>query len=167
MPPRSWFLALVLVFSAAMVCGCEKKEAQQPAPPVSEPAPSQPRKTTRIVVPDSVKGNWKAVKISVTDKENNTEKVYTIDLGSEFAVPDTDISLKVLTFLPAFIMDGTTMTSASNETRNPAAQVVISEKGTQVFKGWLFSLYPGTHAFQHPKYSFTLVDFVPAEQKKG
>ena len=32
----------------------------------------------------------------------------------------------------------------------------------EIFKGWLFSLYPTTHAMEHPRYSFTLVGFVPA-----
>jgi len=80
---------------------------------------------------------------------------------------DTGLLLRVKNFLPAFIMDGTTMTSASNETKNPAAQIVITEGEKEVYRGWLFSLYPGTHAFQHPRYSFTLVDFVPASAKKG
>ncbi len=167
MPRRSWFLALVLISLALLVFGCEKKEAQQAAPSASKAAPTETKRPPRVVIPDAVKGKWKAVKISITDKDTNTEKTYTIDIGSELPVPGTDISIKVLTFLPAFIMDGSTMTSASNKTRNPAAQVVITEKGSEVFKGWLFSLYPGTHAFQHPKYSFTLVDFIPAGQKRG
>jgi hypothetical protein len=167
MPRRSWFLALVLVSLALLVFGCKKKEAQQPPPSVSKPAPTEAKRPPRVVVPATVQGKWKAVQITITDKDTNTENTYTIDIGSELAVPNTDLSIKVLNFLPAFIMDGTTMTSASNETKNPAAQVVIFEKDSEVFKGWLFSLYPGTHAFQHPKYSFTLVDFIPAKQKKG
>jgi hypothetical protein len=59
-------------------------------------------------------------------------------------------------------MDGITMTSVSNEVKNPGAQIVISEEGKEAFNGWLFSLYPGIHAFQHSRYSFTLVDFIPA-----
>jgi hypothetical protein len=58
-------------------------------------------------------------------------------------------------------MDGTTLTSQSNEPKNPAAQVLIMEGGKEVFKGWLFMLYPTTHAFQHPRYGFTVVGFVP------
>jgi hypothetical protein len=59
-------------------------------------------------------------------------------------------------------MDGTTLTSQSNEPKNPAAQVRIYENNAEIFKGWLFSLYPTTHALQHPRYGFTLVDFIPA-----
>jgi len=70
--------------------------------------------------------------------------------------------VKVETFLPAFIMEGSTMTSSTNELKNPGVNVLITENGAVIFKGWLFSKFPNTHAFMHPKYGFTLVDFVPA-----
>jgi hypothetical protein len=85
-----------------------------------------------------------------------------VDIGSTFTIPHSNISIKVENFLPHFMMEGTTLTSQSNEPKNPAAQVRIMEGGVEIFKGWLFTLYPTTHAFQHPKYGFTLVDFVPA-----
>ena len=115
-----------------------------------------------MVVPDSVKGKWKAVKIAVTDKETNKETVYSVAIGSEFTIPNTNLAIKVDNFLPHFMMDGTTLTSQSNEPKNPAAQIRIMEGGKEIFKGWLFSLFPTTHAFQHPRYGFTLVDFIPA-----
>jgi len=141
-----------LVFS-----GCEnEKPAPNPPPPstVEQPRP-------RIVVPENVKGHWKAVRIAVQDKLHNREDLFTIPIGASQPLPQSNISLEVKTFLPHFIMDGTVMTSVSNEPKNPAVQVIVRENGKQVFQGWLFSLYPGTHAFQHPRYSFTLVDFVP------
>ena len=119
-----------------------------------------------MVVPKEVEGQWEAVKIAIVDKEDNSREVHTVAIGSELVLNDSGLRLKVKTFLPAFIMDGSTMTSASNEPRNPAVQVEITDSGEQVFGGWLFSLYPGTHAFQHPRYTFTLVDFVPATKKK-
>jgi hypothetical protein len=60
-------------------------------------------------------------------------------------------------------MQGTTLTSQSNEPKNPAAQIRVSEGGKEIFKGWLFALYPTTHAFQHPRYGFTLKGYVPAK----
>ncbi|HEX8960315.1 MAG TPA: DUF2155 domain-containing protein [Geobacteraceae bacterium] len=120
------------------------------------------KKEAVVVVPDSVKGKWKAVKIAVTNKETNKETVYTVAIGATITIPNTDLSLRVGNFLPHFMMEGTTLTSQSNEPKNPAAQVQIMEGGKEIFKGWLFSLYPTTHAFQHPKYGFTLVDFLPA-----
>jgi hypothetical protein len=72
--------------------------------------------------------------------------------------------IQVETFLPAFIMEGSTMTSASNELKNPGAKVQITENGAVIFRGWLFSLFPNTQAFMHPKYGFSLVDVVPASK---
>jgi len=157
----------VLVAALLMVAGCGKQEEKPTAEvkPAAEPAARKPE--ARVVIPDEVQGRWKAVKIAVLDKETNKEQVYEVEIGGEFPLPGSELVMKVKNFLPAFIMDGTTMTSASNETKNPAAQIVIAEGEKEVFKGWLFSLYPGTHAFQHPRYSFTLVDFVPAAGKKG
>ena len=141
--------------------GCSRRE---------EPAPVQPAKVRhfqRVVVPPSVQGQWKAVKIAVFDKQTRKQTVYTVDIGSSFVVDDSTLTIKVENFLPAFIMDGKTMTSVSNQTKNPAAQIAISDDGKQLYQGWLFNLYPATHAFQHPRYSFTLVDFVPTAGKKG
>jgi hypothetical protein len=151
------FAMLVMV----LVAGCSKKEEKETgaAPP---PSSHGSKKEAVVVVPDSVKGKWKAVKIAVTDKTVNKETVYTVAIGAQFAIPNTGLSIKVENFLPHFTMDGTTHTSASNEPKNPAAQVKVYEGDKEIFKGWLFSLYPTTHALQHPKYGFTLVDFIPA-----
>jgi len=115
-----------------------------------------------VVVPASVMGKWKAVKIQVADKNVKRQRVFTIPIGSEFKLPDSNLTLTVENFLPHFVMDGTTLTSASNELRNPAAQLSVKEGGREIFRGWLFTLYPTTHSFQHPQYGFTLVDYVPA-----
>jgi len=156
-------LFAVVTMVAAVVAGCSKKEEAKPeqmASPHGEMATK--KKESVVVVPESVKGKWKAVKIAVTDKAANKETVYTVAIGASLAIPDTGLTIAVDTFLPQFTMDGTTLTSQSNEPKNPAAQIRIMEGGKEVFKGWLFSLYPTTHAFNHPKYGFTLVDFIPA-----
>lgn len=113
-------------------------------------------------MPDSVKGKWKAVKIAVTDKSGVKEHVFTIPIGGKITLPKTGMTIEVETFLPAFIMEGSVRTSSSNQLLNPGAKVLISESGTVIYKGWIFSRYPTTHAFTHPQYGFTLVDFIPA-----
>jgi len=122
------------------------------------------KKTARIVVPSSVAGKWKAVRIAVIDKSRATQKIYTIPVGGKLSIPSTAMVVTVETFLPAFIMEGTTMTSASNDLINPGVKVQITENGAIIFKGWLFSKFPNTHAFMHPQYGFTLVDSVPASK---
>jgi len=142
-----------------LVSGCND---QQKTPVSTCPAPT--KREARIIVPPEVQGQWKAVKIAVLNKKTHKKSVYTVDIGSSFRVKGSSLSVKVLSFLPAFVMDGTTMTSVSNKPENPAALVEVFDRGTQIFKGWLFSLYPGAHPFQHPDYSYTLVDFIRTEK---
>ena len=140
--------------------GCSQSE-EKPAQQTVKKSPS------RVLVPDDVRGQWKAVRIKVLDKSNSKEETYTIDLGFEFTIAKSNVKIRVENFLPAFVMQGTIMTSASNDLRNPAAQIVITEADQEIYKGWLFSRFPATHSFQHDRFSFSLVDFIPVKQKKG
>ena len=164
---------LFLLISSGLICtcgilsGCSKQEA--PKKPHQEAAPAKGaheavvRKQTEVSVPDSVKGKWKSVKISIMDKEKKKEAFVDIEIGKTVQINGTDLVIEVETFLPHFIMDGTTLTSSSNLPKNPAAQIHVTEKGLDVFKGWLFTLYPNTHASKHARYGFGLVDFTPVK----
>jgi hypothetical protein len=153
-------LLVLSVVAMSVAIGCNEKKSKPAA--VSTPVPVPSAKIASVLVPDSVKGKWKAVKIEVADKIAKKQSVYTVVIGTEFRLPDSNLALKVDNFLPAFVMEGTTPTSRSNQLVNPAAQLTVSEGGREIFKGWLFALYPTTHAFQHPQYGFTLVDYQPA-----
>jgi hypothetical protein len=150
-------LVVSLAATVGIAAGCSEK-ANRPVPKKQQPI----RVTASVLIPESVQGKWQAVKIAAFDKNTKEQHVYTIPIGGELKLPDSDLTLKVQNFLPHFVMDGTTFTSASNEPRNPAAQLSIREGGREIFRGWLFKLYPTTHAFQHPQYSLTLVDGIPA-----
>jgi len=152
---------MLVLMALLLVTGCKKKEEPKSVEAVSPP-PHGAKKESVIVEPASVKGKWKAVKIAVTDKSTNKEAVYTVAIGTQFSIPDTDLAVNVESFLPHFTMSGAVMTSQSNEPKNPAARVRVYEGGKEIFKGWLFSLYPTTHAIQHPRFGFTLVGFIPA-----
>jgi hypothetical protein len=161
---------LVLLISSGLICvfallsGCSRKDA--PKKPQHDATPAKDaviRKQTEVSVPDSVKGKWKSVKLSIMDKELNKEGFVVIELGKTMKVNGTNLVIKVENFLPHFIMDGTTLTSSTNSPKNPAVQVHITENGKDVFKGWLFTLYPNTHASQHARYGFGLVDFTPVK----
>ena len=155
------FAALSLLTILLIPVGCSKEDVEK------KPVADADVLLSRIVVPDEVAGQWKAVRITVLNKETNQEETYTVDIGYEFKIADSNVQLKVNAFLPAFVMKGKDMTSNSNRLDNPAALISLSEDGEQIFNGWLFSRFPGTHAFQHPRFSFTLVDFIPAQPKKG
>ncbi len=153
------FLTLIVLAAAAILsaCGGERKpENKQPQgqtiPPMGKPV---------VEVPAAVKGKWKAVVLVVENKETKQTKDETIAIGEKYKIPDSDLTVQVTDFFPAFVMQGSTITSTSNETTNPAAQVVVEEGGSEVFRGWLFARFPTTHAFSHPKYAITLKEGLP------
>ncbi len=153
---------LLLLLSAP---GCQKKESPPALQPNVESAHSRPeshRKEAKVVVPPEVAKRWKTVRIAVVDKTNVTQKTYTVPVGGKLALPSSGMTLEVEAFLPAFIMEGALLTSSSNEPTNPAAKIRITENGMVIFKGWLFSKYPNTHAFMNPRYGFSLLDETPA-----
>ena len=155
---------IVLTILLAGLSGCQQPQ-QPPSKAAVGPLNSHAvKKETKIVVPPFVAGKWKAVRIAVIDKTNVSQKVYTVPIGGSLAVPASNMSIRVETFLPAFIIEGSTMTSASNDLTNPGVKVQITEKGAVIFEGWMFSKFPNTHAFMHPQYGFTLVDSVPASK---
>lgn len=149
----------------------------QPAPQMPQmpmqPAPQVPMQRpmtmgeTKVIVPDSVKGKWSAVKLVVEDKVKKESKEYTINLNSDFKVPDSNLKIHVGDFLPDFKMSGLTLTSASNEPKNPAVALRVFEGNKQIFPvqgkkwGWLFSKMPSIHPLNHPKYMIILKEGIP------
>jgi hypothetical protein len=163
MKTASKILALSLIMVVALA-GCKKKEEPQPPEMMPPHGMMKEKHESVVVVPDSVKGKWRAVKIAVLDKKTQKNAEYEVAIGSELAVPGSDLVIKVDNFLPDFIMDGPIRTSASGEPKKPAAQVRITEAGKEVYKGWLFYNLPSPHDFQHPRYAVSMTGFVPAEK---
>lgn len=183
-------VSLLLAFS---IGACKKKETEKPIPQVPmQPVPQGPMQLppqmpqmpmqsapqapmqrpmtmgeTKVIVPDSVKGKWSAVKLVVEDKVKKESKEYTINLNSDFKVPDSNLKIHVGDFLPDFKMSGLTLTSASNEPKNPAVALRVFEGNNQIFPvegkkwGWLFSKMPSVHPLNHPKYSIILKEGIP------
>jgi hypothetical protein len=167
--------------------GCQKKE-EAPAPVVPKnvipgrqvmppgqqtPPPGHqtllPRGETTIVVPDSVKGKWKGIVLAIENKETLKTEEFTIDLNTDFNLPNSNLKISVGEFMPHFKMEGLTITSASNELTNPAVGIKIFEGDKQIFPlaekkwGWLYTKFPKIHPFEHPKYNVKLKEGV----KKG
>jgi hypothetical protein len=156
-------MLFVLTLLCAGLSGCQQDHQPTPKVEVGPQHSHTAKKASTVVVPPFVAGKWKAVRIAVIDKTNVSQKVYTVPIGGSLAVPASNMSIKVETFLPAFIMEGTTLTSSSNDLTNPGIKVQITEKGLVLFSGWIFSKFPNTHAFMHPRYGFSLLDAVPAK----
>jgi len=162
-------LACLSVF--VMVIGCQQKEANSPMPQAAPPtAPRQAMPTdippisgtAPTVIPDSLKGKWRAVKLLVEDKKTTQSKEYVVNLGEELTIPSSTLVVKVEEFLPDLKIEETKFTTASNQLKNPAVHVKIMDNGKEIFNGWLFQLFPAVHPFQHEQYSITLRDSVAA-----
>jgi hypothetical protein len=128
-------------------------------PPVTE---DQKNVQREIIVPKSVEGKWKAVKILVRDKsdeERNT--MQTVELGSTFQLGDSGITVSAGEFFPNFVLDQALYTSMDNTLGNPAIHLVITENGKELYNGWTFAKYPGLYAFEHKRYGLQLMDFIP------
>ncbi len=166
-------LAVILMGSLAFsIAGCKKKEEKSQLPPGHPPmeggtppagmpgmanVPNVPKVDRKVMVPKEVAAKWKAVKLTVEDKAAKSSKEYTVAVGSELAVPNTKMKIKVLAFLPDFKMGDKDITSASDKPNNPAVQVAVQETGKEEWKGWLYAMHPGVHPFPHEKIGVTLV----------
>ena len=166
---RFAFLTAILFMFTMSMTACKKKEAPPPPPPMppqGQGMPGQPGgpppmgggPEKKVSIPDSVKGAWKAVKIEVSYKAKKSKKQFTIPLGSEFKIPDSDLVVKIGEFLPHFAMTADSITSNSNNLENPAAKIEVLQGGKSVFHGWLFSKFPDVHPFQHEQYGITMVE---------
>ena len=164
------FRYLVLLTTAALFamagCGGKEDSAQSPHDTGEVPLESKPMMAgpAEVSISDEIKAAWKGIKVEIIDNETGKKEVVEINIGEDKLVEGTGLKVKAISFLPAFQMDGPIVTSRSNETENPAAQIEISEGESQLFKGWLFTLYPTTHAFTHPKYSISLLEGVAADK---
>ena len=136
-----------------------------PSEPAS-PAAALPSDIPKIqgggitVLPDAVKGKWKAVRLVLEDKTAQTSTEYVVPLNSRWAVPQTSLVVEVADFLPDFTIQDSVFTSVTPEPSNPAVKVTVLEAGTPIFDAWLFSLYPSVHPFTHPRYGLVLKEGV-------
>ena len=130
------------------------------------PGTMMPKGQSKVIIPESVKGKWGAATIILEDKVSKTKQEYTIKLNSDFKIPNSNLKIHVGEFLPDFKMEGLTLTSGSNELRNPALGIRVSENDRQIFPapgrqwGWLFSKVPSIHRFEHPTYGIILKEGV-------
>ena len=127
-----------------------------------------PKTEFQIVVPPEVKAHWKAVTFIVEDKKGNTSKEFTVNIGDNFDIPDSKLTVKAGPFLPDFKMSAATITSVSNELNNPAIGVSISENGHKIFPssgewGWLYMNFPTIHSFQHERFGLILKEGVAVQ----
>ena len=160
---RKIVAVLVVLVFAVSFGACKKKEEGHPGmeggmPPAGmQSMPNVPKVERTVVVSKEVTAKWKAVKLAVANKAAKTTKEYTVNVGSELTIPDTKMSVKVLNFLPDFKMSDKEFYSVSDKPNQPAAQVVVTENGKEIWTNWLFAMQPGVHPFQHENIGIVLI----------
>ena len=160
-------LAVFVVIVLAVSVGACKKKEETPQMPAGHPSmeggippagmPPMPKVERQVVVSKDVTETWKAVKLSIENKSAKTTKEYSVNIGSELAIPNTKMTVKVLAFLPDFKMTDKEFKSASNKPNMPAALVAVNENGKEIWNNWLFSMQPSIHPFQHENVGIILV----------
>ena len=164
-------IAVMLSFS---LWACQKQEEQAVSentmpkgPIIDTPAAglghdTEGQKTVfKVVVPPEVADKWTAVVIVVDDKQANTQEEFTVNIGDDLIIPDSDLTVKVGPFLPDFKMSADTITSTTAEPNNPAVGIAIMQNGNKIFPpsgewGWLYAKFPTIHSFQHDRFSLSL-----------
>jgi len=120
------------------------------------------KKVLAVVVPDSIKGHWKAVNLVITGSDGK-EKAVRAAVDGKIAIGTDGAQLRVMNFLPAYTSDFNTATSSSNEPTNPAVQVQLIKQGKVLAEGWVFQKLPEFNSFSS---SLVKVKLVSAEPVK-
>ncbi|GEM_PF-1133427 len=131
--------------------------------PDDEPEhPPSSGKELAVAIPDSVKGSWSAVQLSLSLADGTTKEIRAI-LGEETQLPDPGLTVRAEIFLPAYISDFETIKSASNELTNPAVKVRLFKDQKAVAVGWLFQNFPEFNSFKSELATFQLLSAEAAE----
>lgn len=113
------------------------------------------KKQLTVTVPDTVKGKWAAVNIAVTGPDGK-ERNARVAVGDKLSV-DKDMQLRVIHYLPSYTSDFNTVTSASNEQKNPAIQVETIVGGKAVEQGWVFQSLPEFNSYRSERVKVKLI----------
>ncbi|MDO8663116.1 MAG: cytochrome c biogenesis protein ResB [Candidatus Omnitrophota bacterium] len=78
------------------------------------------------------------------------------DPGTEREISATGYKIKVLRYLPDFVMDIATkkVTSRSSQANNPAIEVELRDKNGARESFWVFARYPDIHQSKTPNFNF-------------
>jgi hypothetical protein len=108
-----------------------------------------------VVIPEGLKGKYTGVELIVSEKGRAEGKTYVVGLHKTLALSGSDLVIEVGDYLPALSVGENEVTSGLEET-NPAVKIRVTEKGKEIYSGWLFQNFPNVHPFQHERYAISL-----------
>ena len=166
-------IVFILLALFIIIAGCKKNEEQKAvenaerlknilkqdlAKPLHEPMPAdkKDKKDIPVIVSSEVKAKWKNITFTVTDKTKKSGNDFTVPINGKSNITGTNMEIEVKDFVPHFIMGEKGIISETNELKNPAARVVITEKNKIIYTGWIFKKYPAVPLFMHDTFEIQL-----------
>ena len=125
------------------------------------PGALQEAREIEVVLPDSIKGKWSAVRIRVSGTAAAAGE-YIVPVGGEADLHDSGMKMVVDAFLPDYSSDFKKATSASDSLNNPAVLVRLMKGDEQLAKGWVFKNYPDFNTFRSDTLQLELQEAKPA-----
>lgn len=90
--------------------------------------------------------NWDEASVILRVRKNGDPALareIEVRVGGETDLPETDLRIAAVRFVPDFILDGANeVRTRSYEPNNPAVQIEARRAGRSILSGWLFSKYP-------------------------
>lgn len=157
--------AAILLIAFAGACGKEKQadleklksfEIANFDAKTAPPKPVALPQNQVVVVPDDIKGKYKAVTVAIGNRKTKEVKQFKVKIGGEAAVPGTNYRIKVMSYLPNWTMRGNVVTSKDDKQLDPAIRATIFENGKQVFDGFIFQRHE-TPSFMTEDYAIGLL----------
>jgi cytochrome c biogenesis protein len=111
--------------------------------------------------------DWNKTLLTINIKEKESQNVIAqakIRAGEKFAIPEKNLDIYALVFIPDFIIgEGGQIFSRSNQPNNPAVLIEGRENNEIKFRQWIFARFPDAHFSPQSEYKFELIDFKAPE----
>ncbi|MBI5562723.1 MAG: hypothetical protein HY894_07745 [Deltaproteobacteria bacterium] len=104
-----------------------------------------------------VAAKWNEVKLDIVDAAGKTKDTLTLKVGSTTPLKRPGFKLRVEAFVPDYVIVENHIESRSNEPKNPAVLVELTEGGKSVARGWVFKALPDFNSYTDSRFQVSLV----------
>ncbi len=101
---------------------------------------------------------YSGIRIEAVNKNNNKKIEVIVPFNETVAISDTGLSIVTKSYYTDFTINAGGVKNVSMVEKNPGAKVTITEKGKEVFDGWLFQNFPDMHPFEHPEWKILMIN---------
>lgn len=153
--PRRFRAAPVLVLAGLALLGATPAATTKPAPAAAKPGP-----VGKPAAPPKLKSVTIAIRNRIFHEFQDQQ---TVTQGKPFEIGDTDYSAKVVQYVPDFAMDISNgkVISRSNEPKNPAFKIIVSQKNKPQDTTWaMMSLPPHFTRRSFLAFKVMRIDFI-------